>query len=194
MSQFKVYFQLGMEHILDIEGYDHMLFLVALLAVYTTNRWKEVLILVTAFTLGHTLTLGISAVNGPLIKAEWVEFFIPVTIFITSVFNLLNPAYQQHKMKVRYSIALGFGLIHGMGFSNYFRMLLGKEASIIQPLFAFNLGVEVGQLIIVSIILGGIYSTIKLLNRKQRDVSLVLSGAAAGVALILMLETGRSLL
>ncbi len=189
MSQFQTYLQLGFEHISDLKGYDHILFIIALCAVYRVEQWKNILVLVTAFTVGHSITLALAALNVVSFRPEIIEFLIPVTIFLTAVFNILNREPSEKKIRLNYFLALGFGLIHGLGFSNFFRSLLGKEESIVQPLLAFNIGVELGQLIIVAIILAIGYIVMNFLNAKQREWNLVISGAAAGIAFILMTET-----
>ena len=188
MSPFSAYLQLVVEHILDLQGFDHMLFVLALMATYSPKQWKQILILVTAFTLGHSVTLAISALNGPILPAVWVELMIPITILITAIQGLAVPSNANAGKQVRYGIALFFGLIHGMGFSNFFRSLLGQETDIFVPLLAFNLGVEVGQIIIVLVILLLLWLALDIFKRKQRDISLVLSGAAAGVAVTLCVE------
>ncbi|MFY0625370.1 MAG: HupE/UreJ family protein [Reichenbachiella sp.] len=151
MSTFELYFGLGCNHILDLAAVDHILFLIALCAVYEIAQWKKVLILITAFTIGHSLTLALSSLNLFKINSSLVESLIPVTIFITAFGNILNEkrVHLAHNVNLNYLFALFFGLIHGMGFSNYLMALLGTETSILMPLFAFNIGIELGQLIIV---------------------------------------------
>jgi ABC-type antimicrobial peptide transport system permease subunit len=187
MSEFQAYLKLGFDHISDLAGYDHILFVVALCAVYRISQWKNILVLVTAFTIGHSITLALSALNVVKFKPEIIEFLIPVTIFLTAMFNVLRKG-EQRKFMLNYFLALFFGLIHGLGFSNYFKALLGAEENIVQPLFAFNIGVELGQLIIVAIILAVGYLVMNIFKAKQKDWNLFISGAAAGVALILMAE------
>jgi hypothetical protein len=189
MSQFQTYLQLGFEHISDLKGYDHILFIIALCAVYKVEQWKNIVILITAFTIGHSITLALAALNVVSFRSEVIEFLIPVTIFLTAMFNIFNREPSEKKIRLNYFLALGFGLIHGLGFSNFFRSLLGKEESIIEPLLAFNIGVELGQLIIVAIILTIAYVAMNVMNAKQREWNLVISGAAAGIAFILMTET-----
>ena len=151
MSQFSTYFQLGYEHILDIQGYDHILFVIALCAIYQAQDWKRVLILITAFTIGHSITLALSTMNLVNFRTDIIEFLIPVTIFITAFSNLVKKhGSAPAKFSSNYFFALFFGLIHGLGFSNYLKSLLGKEESILTPLLAFNLGLELGQIIIVA--------------------------------------------
>lgn len=193
MSEFQAYLSLGFEHISDVRGYDHILFIVALCAIYKPSDWRRLLVLVTAFTIGHSVTLALSAFHIILISAEVVEFLIPVTIFLTAIFNTFHKeSKRQQEGKVmfyNYFMALIFGFVHGMGFSNYFSALMGGEENIVFPLFSFNLGLEFGQLLIVGLILvvSGIF--LGVLNVKQRSWNLFVSGMAAGIALILMKET-----
>lgn len=184
---FATYFQLGFEHILDIKAYDHILFVVALCAVYRLSQWKHILVLVTAFTIGHSLTLALSALKIVSIPAELIEFLIPLTIICTAIFNILKKEDTDRKIRFNYILAGFFGLIHGLGFSNYFRALMGKEENIIQFLLPFNIGVEVGQIIIVIITMLLTFLMVDLLKMRHREWTLVLSGAAAGVALMLMI-------
>lgn len=185
---FPLYLQLGFDHILDINGYDHILFIIALCAVYRYDQWRNILILVTAFTIGHSVTLALSALNIVVFKAEIIEFLIPLTILLTALFNVVKNNQEQNKVSFNYLLALTFGFIHGLGFSNYFKALLGKEESIVTPLLAFNIGVELGQIIIVIItmLLGFVF--MRMLGAKQRDWTLFISGAAAGIAIILLME------
>lgn len=184
---FATYFELGFDHILDLKAYDHILFVVALCAVYRPKQWKHILILVTAFTIGHSVTLALSGLRIVNISADLVEFLIPLTILATALFNILKKEDTHQKIMFNYGLAGFFGLIHGLGFSNYFRALLGKEENIIQFLLPFNIGVEVGQIIIVLITMALTFLFVDLLKMKHREWNLVLSGAAAGVALMLMI-------
>jgi hypothetical protein len=193
MSNFWVYFNLGLEHILDINGYDHILFVVALSAIYLLRDWRKVLILVTAFTVGHSITLALSTLNYVLIKAEIIEFLIPVTIFITAVMNLFKREdrlqRRERSMQLNYLFALGFGLIHGLGFSNYLKSLLGKNSSIVSELLAFNVGLEVGQIVIVLsfLIISAIF--INFFGVKRRDWIMIISSAIAGISITIMMDT-----
>ncbi len=192
MSNFKVYFDLGLEHILDINGYDHILFILALAAVYLLRDWRKVLILVTAFTIGHSITLALSTLQYVVIEPEIIEYLIPVTIFITAFANLFKKERnlkQTGNMQLNYFFALIFGLVHGLGFSNYLKALLGNNNSIVKELLAFNLGLEVGQIIIVVVFLVLSFIFIDLFGMKRRDWILIVSSAIAGIALTLMFET-----
>jgi hypothetical protein len=189
---FGLYFELGREHILDYKnGYDHILFVVALCALYTLQDWKKVIILVTAFTIGHSITLALATLNLISVRSEWVEFLIPCTIFITAASNLFRKEDSIHDQRVQtnYILALFFGLIHGLGFSNYLRAILSKEQSITTPLFAFNVGLEFGQLVIVALFLATCFIFVDLFGVSRRDWKLVISSAVAGISLVLINET-----
>jgi len=190
MSLFELYFKLGLQHIADLKGYDHILFILILCAVYSLSEWKRVLILVTAFTIGHTLTLALATLNLIRMDGDLIEFLIPLTIFITAMANLLNRKQKvppvMHYMK--YATALFFGLIHGLGFSNYLRSLLGSERGLLVPLFSFNVGIEVGQILIVVIIMVLTKLVVDLLKFPRREWHVLLSGAGLGISLVLMIE------
>lgn len=191
MSEFELYFGLGKDHILDANGYDHILFVIALCTLYSIREWKQVLILVTAFTLGHSVTLALSTLEVISVDSELIEFLIPVTILVTAVSNILKRGDGEIKKNVQlnYAYAMFFGLIHGMGFSNYLKSILGRDESIITQLLAFNLGLELGQIIIVAFFLVLAYILVDLLGVNRRDWKLVISSAVAGIALILVKET-----
>ena len=191
---FSTYFELGFDHILDIKAYDHILFIVALCAIYTISQWRDILILVTAFTIGHCMTLVLSGLKLVNVNADLVEFLIPLTILMTAIINILQKQptpsdieKSNLKLKWNYVMALLFGLIHGLGFSNYFKALIGQEENIVSVLLPFNLGVEAGQIIIVAIIMLVAWVVLDIFKAKQREWTLFISGAAAGIAVILMI-------
>lgn len=189
MSEFQLYFGLGKDHILDYaNGYDHILFVIALCALYISRDWKRVLILITAFTIGHSITLALSTLNVITVKAELIEFLIPLTIFITAVSNLFKNenSIGDGPMQMNYFYAAFFGLIHGLGFSNYLRSILGRNEGIVTQLLAFNLGLEFGQLIIVVLFMSICFILVDLFGLNRRDWKMVISSAVAGIALILM--------
>ncbi|MEO1034309.1 MAG: HupE/UreJ family protein [Pseudomonadota bacterium] len=190
MHPFAFYLQLGFEHISNLAGLDHILFLVALCAVYRIEHWKKLLILVTAFTVGHSVTLALAAFGTLVIPSNLVEFLIPTTILLTAVHNVLSrPSTQSATgMSRTYAMALFFGFIHGMGFSNYFRALLMDDSSIAVPLLGFNLGLELGQLMVVGVIVGVAFLFLNIVGVKHREWNVFISGAAAGIALLLMFE------
>jgi uncharacterized membrane protein YfcA len=172
---FTTYLELGFEHILDLQGYDHIVFLIALCAAYRFDDWKNILILVTAFTIGHSITLALSSLSVITVNADLIEILIPITILITAILNLVTKPDPEKKWRPNYFLALFFGFIHGMGFSNFFKALLGREAEIIGPLFAFNVGVELGQLCIVAFIMFLNFLVVKLGKVEQRHWNIVVS-------------------
>ncbi|AKD02368.1 HupE / UreJ protein [Pontibacter korlensis] len=192
-SVFYTYIELGFHHIFDFKAYDHMLFLLALSAIYTLQDWKKVLALVTSFTIGHSITLALATFNIIKFDTALIEFLIPVTILftcITNFFKLKGAATKQRTILSLHNLmAVFFGLIHGMGFSNFLRQMLGRNGNIWQQLLAFNIGIELGQLLIVGILLVAGFLIMNLFRAKKRDWIMVLSSAAAGIALILMMET-----
>ncbi len=193
MTEFFIFLKLGYQHITDIHGYDHILFVVALCAIYRITDWKKILILVTAFTIGHSITLALAALNVIEYSTDLIEFLIPVTIIFTCITNLFHKSSDsvldiEHFSPVRYFLALGFGLIHGMGFSNYLRSLLGKDENIIPQLFAFNVGLEFGQVLIVAITMGFSFLILNGFQVKKHTWNLILSSFVAGVAFKLMTE------
>ncbi|MEA3461901.1 MAG: HupE/UreJ family protein [Bacteroidota bacterium] len=190
MSLFELYFKLGLQHIADLKGYDHILFILTLCALYSLKEWKRVVVLVTAFTIGHSLTLALATLDLIRVDGDLIEFLIPLTIFMTALANLFARKQQvsslQHYLK--YTAALFFGLIHGLGFSNYLRSLLGSERGLVLPLFSFNVGIEVGQIIIVSIIMLLTKVVVDILGLPRREWHVLLSGAGLGISLVLMIE------
>jgi hypothetical protein len=156
MQDFSMYFGLGWDHIISREALDHILFILALAVIYRFEDWRRVLILVTAFTIGHFLTLILSVTDVIRANSEWVEFLIPLTIVITALFNLFKPNLQSATNAFLYTLTLVFGLVHGLGYANAIRFLLVEEQSLGWSLFAFNLGLEIGQIIVVlaALILG----------------------------------------
>lgn len=189
MNSFQLYFRLGWQHILDIQGYDHILFVLALCAVFIPRDWKKILILVTAFTIGHSLTLALAMFNIINVRTDIIEFLIPVTIAVTAFVTILKPRPSTGRgIQMNYFFALFFGLIHGLGFSNYLRQLLGKEASLWQPLLAFNLGLELGQIVIVGAFLLVTSILVGIAGISRREWTLVISSMVLGIALMLMQE------
>ncbi len=191
MSEFGLYLQLGLNHIADLDAYDHIVFLMALGARYRAIEWKKILILITAFTIGHSLTLALATFKLVAINSNLIEFLIPVTILMTCFYNVFSKPSERsrHKIQLNYVLALIFGLIHGMGFSNYLQTILGKEESILIPLLSFNIGIEIGQLIIMSLFLVILFIFEQLLQVRHRDWNIFISGMAAGISLILMNNT-----
>jgi len=188
MTSFELYFKLGLQHILDLQGFDHILFIISLCAVYVARDWVKILLLVTAFTVGHSLTLALATFEIVQIRSEVIEFLIPVTIAFTALLTLIKPKPNSGKgIQLNYLLALLFGLIHGLGFSNYLRSLLGKEATIWPPLLAFNVGLEVGQIVIVAAFLL-ITSLVHLAGMNRKEWTLILSAFILGVTCMMLLE------
>lgn len=152
MNDFSFYFIEGWKHIISTDALDHQLFILALAVVYTFSDWKKVLILITAFTIGHSLTLALSVLDVIRASSAWVEFLIPVTIVLTAAWNIFNGKPVKN-VNANYFLALGFGLIHGLGFANSIRMMLASDQSLGMGLFGFNVGLEAGQVLVVVIIL-----------------------------------------
>ncbi len=190
MGTFRLYLSLGFGHISDLAAYDHILFLTALCAVYSLRQWGKVLILVTAFTVGHTLTLALATLKLVPVSTDLIEFLIPVTIFVTGLWNVVQREgkYDTASHRFKYGAALFFGLIHGLGFSSYLRSLLGIESDLALPLFSFNLGLEIGQIMIVVIVLSLSFLLVNAGGVKRRDWNLLLSGGAMAVSLTLCIE------
>jgi hydrogenase/urease accessory protein HupE len=189
MDDFLLYFKMGLHHVLDFLAIDHILFLIVLAVVFSFNQWRKVLWLVTLFTLGHSITLALAAFEIVKISVDLIEFLIPLTIFITGVINILTAKkISKGKENINLIFALFFGLIHGLGFSNYFKMMIGQEDDKILPLLEFALGIEAAQIIIVLAIfsLGFIFQNIFKVNR--RDWILVLSSIVIGFSIQMMMD------
>ncbi len=192
MSEFLSFLSLGFHHIADPRAFDHLLFVVTLCAVYRWTEWRKLLVLITAFTIGHSLTLVLAGFHILNVQKDLVEFLIPVTIVLTSVNNIWAKKAEggtfSRSVSTNYLLALFFGLIHGMGFANYFTALMGEAGNIVKPLFAFNVGIEVGQLMIVSVFFGLYFLLAQWLKILHRDWNLYVSGLGAGGALVLILQ------
>ena len=184
MKDFLFYLQLGWDHIISLDALDHQLFILALIASYSFKDFKKLLILITAFTIGHCITLALSSFDIVRVKSNWIEFLIPCTIVITALDNILF----RGKRPYQYYFALFFGLIHGMGFANSARMMLAKEQSITVPLLGFNIGLELGQIAMVLIIMVIFTVLSKLTKMNQREWLLITSSASGAVALQMALE------
>ncbi len=167
-----------------------MLFLIALCAVYSIGQWRNILILVTAFTIGHSATLAIVSFADFTVPSNIIKFLIPTTIFLTAIHNVMSRQLTEKasKMGRNYAMALFFGFIHGMDFSNYFRALLMGDSSIVVPLLGFNIGIELGQLLVVFFIVGIAFIFLNIIGVKHREWNIFISGVAAGMSLISMFE------
>jgi len=190
MSSLLIFLELGYDHIIDINGLDHVLFVIAICTTYTLYDWKRVLILITAFTIGHSLTLALAVLDIMSIDSTLVEFLIPITILITAITNMFNTqnSISKNKSRAMYVMALVFGLIHGLGFSNYLKTLMGRNSDIVGQLFGFNIGLELGQLIIVLSFLMISFIFTELLRINRRDFKLAFSSAIAGISIMLIIQ------
>lgn len=192
MSEFMLYFQLGLKHVLDINAYDHVLFLIALVVPYSFKDWKKIVTLVTIFTLGHTLALLISAFDMVKINSSLVEFLIPITILCTAIYNLFNAGKGGGKssISVVVFITLFFGIIHGLGFSNYFNSILaGNSSDKMLPLLEFALGIELAQLIVVLVVLILSFFIQYFFRNSKRNWVLITSSIIIGVVIPMLIES-----
>jgi len=188
MSDFNFYFGLGWEHIMSWDALDHLLFIAALASIYLLKDWKQVLILVTAFTLGHSLTLALSVMDVFRFPSNWVEFLIPCTIVVTAISNLFQKKFTPKSIRINYFLALFFGLIHGMGFANTIRFMLANDQSFGWGLFGFNVGLEAGQIVVVSTLLLVTQVLINILKINRREWVIFLSAAIFSLALKIAIE------
>lgn len=189
MHEFWMYSQIGFNHIANLSGMDHILFVAALCIRYQFSDWKKWLILITAFTIGHSITLVLSVFNYLDFSTNWIEFLIPVTILITSISNMFVKKFSFNtRFPVIYFFALFFGLIHGLGFSFYLKSLLGLQQNIAPALLAFNLGLEIGQILIVMAILVISFIFVTLLKAPRRDFILIVSGGILALSLQMAIE------
>ena len=192
MSEFWIYFEIGMRHVLDIRAYDHVLFLIALTVPYAFKDWKRVLILISIFTLGHTLALLLSVYGVVMVKAHLIEFLIPITIISTAIFHLFTAgkSSKNESISIIGFITLFFGIIHGIGFANYFKTLLSGSASDkLIPLLEFSLGIEAAQITVVFVVLLLSYVVQTFFRFSKRDWTLVMSSFVIGVVLPMIIES-----
>ena len=188
MEEFKTWFLVGFDHILNAAALDHILFVLALVVVYKPNMIKQIVILITAFTIGHSITLIISALDLITYDQKVIEFAIPLTIVLTSLNNIVNRKKEMKKaVNSNYVIALVFGLVHGLGFANYLKALL-FEGNIVMELFSFNVGIEVAQLISVFVFLFCSFLGSNYLFKKRENWVLFVSSAIFGISLMLTLN------
>lgn len=188
MSDLIFYLKLGWEHIISLDALDHQLFVLALIVVYSFNDFKKLLILVTAFTIGHSITLALSVLDAFRIPSDWVEFLIPLTIVITAFDNILLRNRTKSLIKMNYWLALIFGLIHGMGFANIARMTLAEEQNIAVPLLGFNIGLELGQIVVVIAFLILSFIITNLFRVSKKDWIMFISSGIFALSLKMALE------
>lgn len=192
MDLFWVYFQIGLKHVLDINSYDHILFLLALTVPYAFKDWKKVLLLISIFTIGHTLALLLSVFGIITIKASFVEFLIPISIFFAAIYNLFTAGKSSKNSSISLIgfLTLFFGIIHGLGFSNYFNTILsGNATDKLIPTLEFALGIETAQIIIVFLVLLLSFIVQNFLKFSKRDWTLVVSSVIIGIVIPMIVES-----
>ena len=192
MQEFWIFFKIGLTHVLNFNGYDHVLFLIALSVPYAFKDWSKLLILISIFTLGHTLALFLSVFNIIIVKSNIVEFIIPITILITAFYNLFTAGKTNKNSSITFIgfVTLFFGIIHGLGFSNYFKALLSGEAIDKLPnLLEFSLGIETAQVIVVLCVMLLSFIFLTLFRFNKRDFTLTMSAFVIGVVLPLIIES-----
>ena len=182
MQDLGFYFDLGWHHIIAWDALDHLMFITSLSAIYLLGNWKQVLILVTAFTIGHSLTLALSVFDLIRVNSRWVEFLIPCTIMATALFNFFQRDFTSRSLRLNYFLALFFGLIHGLGFANAIRFMLAKDQAIGWGLFGFNIGLEAGQIVVVTGILILSYLAVNRLRLPRKWWVWTLSAASFCIA------------
>lgn len=194
MNSFWFYFVEGWRHIISPDALDHQLFILALAIIYTFKEWKQVLVLVTAFTIGHSLTLALSVFDLIRISSSWVEFLIPLTIVCTAGWNVLRRSQpDRRQIHTNYFLALFFGLVHGLGFANTIRLMLASDESVGTGLLGFNLGLEAGQVIVVLAILLITMLVVGRIRIPQRIYIFVVSALVFLLSLKMALERIPSL-
>ncbi len=189
MNDFGLYFEIGYKHIADLKGMDHILFVMALCLRYQFADWRKILILITAFTIGHSITLALSVYNLVQYSVKWIEFLIPLTIVITAISNLFVKKFVfKSRFPIIYFLALFFGLVHGLGFSSYLKSLLGTDQNVVRQLLAFNVGLEAGQLLIVTGVLLISFIFVTILKCNRREYLLYVTGGIFALALQMVIE------
>ncbi|MCW4450652.1 HupE/UreJ family protein [Kaistella sp. BT6-1-3] len=188
MNDFLFYLNLGWEHIISLDALDHQLFVLVLVAVFAVKDWKNIFWIITAFTIGHSITLALSVFDIVRVPAKWVEFLIPLTIVITALDNILMRNRQSNLMKMNFYLALFFGLIHGMGFANTARMMIANEQHIFVPLLGFNIGLELGQIAVVAGILIIQFVLPNLFKVNRKDWIMFISSGVFALSLKMTLE------
>ncbi|HWJ25022.1 MAG TPA: HupE/UreJ family protein, partial [Flavisolibacter sp.] len=183
MSDFWFYFKIGWEHIINKEALDHIFFIMALAAIYMLKDWRQVLILVTAFTIGHTVTLALSTLRLIEVNSNLVEFLIPCTIVLTAVSNLFMKTFTPRSVRINYFLALFFGLVHGLAFANTLRMIIAEDQSFALSMFSFSVGLELGQILIVFCILLLAQLSIGGLKVNRREWVIFVSALVFGLAM-----------
>ncbi len=213
MNDFIFFFKQGLSHISDLGAYDHILFIAALAAAYTIRNAKKLILLVTAFTIGHSIALALATLELVKINSSLIEFLIPVTIIATCLITIFRKKdqlqintettkiedsvqkgmFHVEQSTLNYIIITAFGIIHGLGFSNYLRFILSKNESLFTPLLAFNIGLEVGQILILAIALIINFVLLKYAKIPQKYLPIILSVIIIAITIPILWETGQAL-
>ncbi len=190
MQEFWFYIQLGLNHVLDINAYDHVLFLAALALPFSFKEWKKIIILATVFTIAHCLSLTVSVYNILTIDTSFIEFLIPVTILFTAFYNIYTTLFKKTKTHYLFQLITTsfFGFIHGFGFSTYFKMLMSQEEEKLVPLLGFATGIEVSQTTVILFILIFIHFLKSILQIKQYITVVLFSLLIIGITLPLVIK------
>lgn len=191
MEQFLFYIGLGLEHVLDLSAYDHILFLTALAIPFSFKDWKSVLLLATVFTVAHCFSLGLSSYGYVTPDTGLIEFLIPVTIFITALFNIYAAKNKQTLASIKLHVIATafFGLVHGFGFSNYFKMLMAEEENKFTPLLGFATGIEMSQLLILVFALTLTFVVVSLFKVKQWLYAVIASIIVLAITIPMLIDT-----
>lgn len=190
MFENAIFFGRGLKHVLDIAAYDHVIFLMVLAVPYSFKSWKKALLLVTIFTVGHSLSLSLAAYEVLRFNSTWIEFLIPVTIALTALYNLANAStISDKKFSLLMVATLFFGLVHGFGFSSYFEIIIGNEPSKLGPLVQFALGIEASQLIVMLVVLAIAWVFQELFRMSKRDWIIIVSAMVLGAAIPMIIES-----
>ncbi len=188
MSDFSFYFKIGWQHIVNKEALDHIFFIAALAAIYRLKDWIQVLVLVTAFTLGHTITLVLSTLRIVEFPSRYIEFFIPCTIVATAISNLFQNQFTHKSIRINYALALFFGLIHGLAFANTLRMIIANDQSFALSMFSFSIGLESAQILVVLLVLLSAELFIKAFHVNRKDWVIFISAAVFAQALEMAIQ------
>lgn len=191
MDQFWFYFKLGFDHVFNFHAYDHLLFFIALIVPFTFANWKRAFWLVTLFAIGHTTTLLLATYGIVRINSSLVECLIPITILVTALFHVFTAGRKNQKetFGLHFFATLFFGMIHGLGFSTYFRQMVDSSSNKLLPLLEFALGIEAAQLIVVFILLLLAFVLQTIFRFNKRDWVLVISSIAIGIVIPMLLRT-----
>ena len=188
MDDLKFYTEFGFTHVLDWNAYDHVLFFIVLTIFYSFKDWKKALGLITFFTIGHTLTLLLSAYNFIYVKQGIVEFLIPLTIFVTAIYNIVFVKKSFINLNTSFIFAFFFGLIHGLGFSSSIRILIDDTEDKLLPILEFAMGIEIAQIIVVLFIFLFNFIILNIFKRKKRDWVIIISSIIIGIVIPMLIE------